>query len=397
MTAVSRRTFLKSGAAAGAALLCCSPPVAGFSLFGQKDPAASGRDDISGHIFKNDAPDTPWKWSRKARYYETFRTDQTVCGLCPNACQLFPGDRGVCRSRVNIGGAMYTLAYGNPCAVNVDPIEKKPLLHFKPSSRAFSIAAAGCNFRCLNCQNWQISQVKPEEVRNYDLFPEAVVQAAEQSGAASIAFTYSEATTFFEYMIDTATLAREKGLSNLWISNGYINPEPLSDLCRVLDGANVNLKAFSDAVYRQLTGGRLQPVLDTFGTLHRRNIHFEITNLVVPDYTDDEKMVKKMCGWILEALGPDHPLHFSRFSPQYKLKRLPPTPVATLSRFREIALAAGIRYVYVGNVPGHEGVNTYCHNCKKLLIERNGYQIDTRNLEDGKCRFCRTPIPGVWK
>jgi pyruvate formate lyase activating enzyme len=395
MTTINRRNFLKSGAA-GAALLCLGPPAGAFSLFGKDDPSDSGSDDISGHVFENDAPEKPWKWSREARYYEVFRTDRTVCGLCPNACQLSPGDRGVCRSRVNIGGKMYTLSYGNPCSVHIDPVEKKPLLHFKPLSLAFSIAAAGCNFRCLNCQNWQISQVKPEDVRHYDLFPEAVIQSARQAGAASIAYTYSEATTFFEYMFDTATLARANGLSNLWISNGFIKAEPLLELCRVMDAANVNLKAFSDAIYRKLNGGQLQPVLDTFCTLHREKIHFEITNLVVPDYTDDEKMISKMCGWILEALGPDHPLHFSRFSPQYKLKRLPPTPVSTLSRFREIAMAAGIRYVYVGNVPGHDGVNTYCHNCRKLLIERKGYNLGAWHLENGQCRFCRTPIPGVW-
>ncbi len=394
MAPIDRRKFLKAGAA-GVMLLCYGPPAAGFSLLGPKR-ATSGRDDISGQVFTGDAPEKPWKWSREAKHYEIFRGEQTVCGLCPNVCRLSPGDRGVCRSRVNIGGVMYTLSYGNPCAVHIDPIEKKPLLHFKPLSRAFSIAAAGCNFRCLNCQNWQISQARPEDVRHYELFPEDVVRAAEQSGSASIAYTYSEATTFFEYMIDTATIAHTKNLSNLWISNGFINPGPLADLCRVIDAANVNLKAYDDAIYKKLNGGRLQPVLDTFCTLHRQKIHFEITNLVVPGYTDDEKMVKKMCAWIVEALGLDHPLHFSRFSPQYKLKRLPPTPVATLSRFRQIAMAAGIRYVYVGNVPGHDGANTYCHNCKKLLIERNGYTFGAFNLKDGKCRFCGTPIPGVW-
>lgn len=394
MTPISRRHFLKAGTA-GAALFCFCPSAAGFSLFGGKDPV-SGREDISGHIFTGDAPRKPWKWSREAKYYDIFRAGQTVCGLCPNTCRLSPGDRGVCRSRVNIDGTMHTLAYGNPCAVHVDPVEKKPLLHFKPRSRAFSIAVAGCNFRCLNCQNWQISQARPEDVRHYELFPEDVVRAAVQSESVSIAYTYSEATTFFEYMIDTAAIARARNLSNLWISNGFINQEPLLDLCRFLDAANVNLKAYSDEMYRKLNGGRLQPVLDTFRTLHRQNIHFEITNLVVPGYTDDEQMVTKMCGWILDNLGPDHPLHFSRFSPQYKLKRLPPTPVATLSRFREIALKAGIRYVYVGNVPGHEGTHTYCHHCHKRLVERNGFHIGAFHIENGKCRFCGTKIPGVW-
>ena len=395
MATMNRRRFLKAGAA-GAALFCLGPPAAGFSLFGSPDSAASGSDDISGHIFPGDGPKTPWKWAKEARYQEPFRGDQTICRLCPHTCQLAPGDRGICRARVNIGGTLYTLTYGNPCAVHVDPVEKKPLLHFKPASLAFSIAAAGCNFRCLNCQNWQISQTRPEDVRHVELFPGEVVRAAEESGAAAIAYTYSEATTFFEYMIDTAALARAKGLANLWISNGYINHAPLRDLCRFMDAANVNLKAYNDAIYKKLNGGRLQPVLDTFVTLHREKVHFEITNLVVPGYTDDEKMVKQMCGWVLEALGPDHPLHFSRFSPQYKLRRLPPTPVSTLTRFREIALAAGIHYVYVGNVPGHEGVHTWCHNCKKMVVERKGYHIGAYHIENGQCRFCGASIPGVW-
>ena len=258
------------------------------------------------------------------------------------------------------------------------------------------MATTGCNFRCLNCQNWEISQVKPHEIRHIDLFPQNAVQAAQNAGAVSIAYTYSEPTTFFEYMLDTARLAREKGLANLWISNGYINKKPLVELCKVLDGANVNLKSFSDAIYRKLNGGRLEPVLNTFKTLHELKVHFEMTTLVVPGYVDDPEMVKAMCGWILDNLGPDHPLHFLRFFPRYKLDRLPPTPVSTLVRFREIAMAEGIHYVYLGNVPNHNGNHTYCHQCGKLLIERQGYYIPTYNLTGNRCRFCNSIIPGVW-
>ncbi len=197
-------------------------------------------------------------------------------------------------------------------------------------------------------------------------------------------------------MINTSRLAKTAGINNLWISIGYINTKPLLDFCKVLDGANVNLKSFSDAIYRKLNGGRLQPVLNTFKTLHEQKIHFEMTNLVVPGYTDDLDMVKKMCEWILKNLGTDHPLHFLRFFPRYKLDRLPPTPVSTLTRFRELAMQEGIRYVFLGNVPGHEGNNTFCHNCKKLLIERQGYYIPTYNLIGNKCKFCNTVIPGVW-
>lgn len=314
------------------------------------------------------------------------------------SAQLCSGknDRSICRSRVNIDGTLYTLAYGNPCSVNLDPIEKKPLFHFKPESLALSIAATGCNFRCLNCQNWQISQVRPEDARSYDLFPNQVVQTALARKAASIAYTYSEPITWFEYMMDTARLAKQKGIANLWISNGYINPDPLSDLCGVIDAANVNLKSFDNAIYQKLNGGLLGPVLNTFKTLHKQNIHFEMTTLVVPGYVDDPKMIRQMCRWILDNLGPDHPLHFLRFFPQYKLDHLPPTPVSVLTEFRKIAMDTGIRYVYVGNVPGHKGNHTYCHHCGKLLIERKGYYMPTHNMINDKCKFCGGSIPGIW-
>ncbi len=348
-------------------------------------------------MFKGDAPDRPGKYSREGFLYKKLKNNRVVCGICPNHCILAPGDRSVCRSKVNLDGKLYSLTYGNPCAVNTDPIEKKPLFHFKPRTKAFSLATTGCNFRCLNCQNWEISQAKPHEVPDaYELFPGDVIAAAQKSQAQSIAYTYSEPITFFEYMIDTARLARQAGLYNLWISNGYINEKPLVALCQVLDAASVNLKAFSDDVYRKLNGGRLKPVLNTFKTLHTEKIHFEMINLVVPGYVDDNDMVKRMCAWILENIGADHPLHFLRFFPRYKLDRLPPTPVSTLTRFRQLAMSEGIHYVYVGNVAGHEGNNTYCHNCKNLLIERRGYFIPTDNLVGNRCKFCNTRIPGVW-
>lgn len=368
MNRYNRREFLTTGAAALAvsASSYCLPCVASaFSLFGGDKATSDKKQDIRGHILKNDAPDTLWKWSREAFAYTTSGENTTICGICPNACVLTPGDRSICRSKVNIDGRLYSLAYGNPCAVHLDPIEKKPLFHFKPGSLAFSIAAAGCNFRCLNCQNWQISQQKPEALRHHDLFPDAVIRSAREQGAGAIAYTYSEPTTFFEYMYDTAKQGRDNNMANLWISNGYINPKPLNALCDVLDAANVNLKSFSNPLYKKLNGGTLQPVLDTFKTLHARKVHFEMTNLVVPGYTDDKAMFRDMCRWILDNVGPDHPLHLLRFSPQYKLKRLSPTPVDTLTNFRNIAMEAGVHYVYVGNVAGHEGENTFCHNCKK--------------------------------
>jgi pyruvate formate lyase activating enzyme len=393
MKKITRRKFLCGSAT------CLAAAVAngGFRLFEGKTCAAASGEDIRGKVYKGDAPEKPGKYSHEGFLYKKLKNHKVVCGICPNHCILAPGDRSVCRSKVNLDGKLFSLTYGNPCAVNTDPIEKKPLFHFKPRIKAFSLATTGCNFRCLNCQNWEISQASPHEVPYiYELFPDDVVAAAKKSGAQSIAYTYSEPITFFEYMIDTAGPAREAGLDNLWVSNGYINEKPLVALCQVLDAASVNLKAFSDDVYRKLNGGRLKPVLNTLKTLHAKKIHFEMINLVVPGYVDDNDMVKRMCAWILENIGTDHPLHFLRFFPRYKLNRLPPTPVSTLTRFRELAMAEGIHYVYVGNVAGHKGNNTYCHNCKNLLIERRGYFIPTDNLVGNRCKFCHTIIPGVW-
>jgi pyruvate formate lyase activating enzyme len=391
MNQLTRRQFLYHTVAG--VTTCLASQIGG--PFGFCEAAVAG--DIRGKVFKGGAPKKLWQWSREGFLYKKLSGAKVICGICPNRCVLAPGDRSVCRSRVNLDGKLYSLTYGNPCAVHTDPVEKKPLFHFRPRIKAFSIAVTGCNFRCLNCQNWEISQAAPEEIPHSDtLFPADVIEAARKAGAQSVAYTYTEPITFFEYMIDTARLAREAGLYNLWVSNAYINTKPLLALCRVLDGATLNIKAYDDAIYRKLNGGRLKPVLNTFKTLHEQGIHFEMINLVVPGYTDKEDMVKAMCGWILENIGPDYPLHFLRFFPRYKLDRLPPTPVSTLTRFRELAMRQGIHYAYVGNVAGHAGNHTYCHNCKKLLIERRGYFIPTYNLAGNQCKFCSTVIPGVW-
>jgi pyruvate formate lyase activating enzyme len=386
---MTRKEFLKTLGLGTAGLLCAGT---GYGFFrNEKEKGGS----IKGRVFKNDAPAKPWKWSVEGFHYVTDGTT-VQCGVCPNRCILRPGDRSICRSKVNIDGKLYSLAYGNPCAIHVDPIEKKPLFHFHPRTAILSIATTGCNFRCLNCQNWEISQKKPEEVRHAELFPAEVVREAKKIGAPAVAYTYSEPITFYEYMYDTARLSKEAGLKNVLVSNGYINPKPLLNLCRYLDGANINLKSFDEEIYECLNGGSLEPVLETFKNLHRQGIWFEMTSLVVPTYVDKPEMIKRMCGWILKELGPDHPLHFLRFFPQYKLNRLPPTPVEMLETLRDIALKEGIHYVYLGNVPGHEGVNTYCPDCKKILIERKGYVIAQYNLNAGHCKFCGATIPGRW-
>ncbi len=336
-----------------------------------------------------------WKWSKEALYYiQTPRGSK--CLLCPAECTLREGETGICRNRVNVNGKLYSIAYGNPCAVHVDPIEKKPLFHFQPSSWSFSIATAGCNLACLNCQNWTISQVGPKETRNADLMPDAVVKESRANNCKSISYTYSEPVTFYEYVFDTSRVAHDNKLKNVFISNGYIEEEPLKALCKHLDAANINLKSFSDSIYLKLNGGKLQPVLNTLKTIKDCGTWLEITNLVVPGWTDDLEMIKRMCGWLAENGFQDNPLHFLRFQPLYKLEHLPPTPVAVLESARETAMKEGIHYVYIGNVPGSKGQNTYCPDCHKEIITRDGFRIDANHIKNGKCSYCGSSIAGRW-
>ena len=339
--------------------------------------------------------DGPDKWSKEALYYiET--ADGLKCTKCPHGCLLGKGEAGICRNRVNFDGKLYTIAYGNPCAVHVDPIEKKPFFHFLPSTQAFSIAAAGCNLRCLNCQNWQISQFSPRETINEDLMPDRVVAECLAGKCESIAYTYSEPNTFYEYACDTAVLARKKGIRNLWKSSGYINEEPLRRLCKVVDAANIDLKGFDESVYQKLNGASLAPVLRTLQVMKEEGVWLEITNLVVPTWTDDVATIEKMCRWLSQNGFADTPLHFSRFTPLYKLNQLPSTPVTILDEARKIAMACGLNYVYIGNVPGHEAENTSCHSCGKLVVERRGFSILRMEIAEGKCRYCNSVVPGVW-
>jgi len=340
--------------------------------------------------------DKLWKWSKEAIYY--INTPKGLkCKLCPQHCEIKEGKVGDCRTRENIDGKLYTLVYGNPCAVHIDPIEKKPLNHFLPQSLAYSIATAGCNLACLNCQNYTISQVSPRDTRNYDLMPDQVVEEALKYNTRSIAYTYSEPIVYYEYVYDTAKIARLKGLKNVFVSAGYINEQPLREICKYLDAANIDLKSLSDETYEMLNAGTLEPVLNTLKVMKEEGVWLEITNLVVPSWTDNLDMISKMVDWLYENGFEDTPLHFSRFHPAYKLTNLPPTPVETLNKAREIAMNKGLKYVYIGNVPGTEGDNTYCPNCKKLLVERKGYQILQNNIKDGKCSYCGTPIAGVWE
>jgi pyruvate formate lyase activating enzyme len=329
-------------------------------------------------------------------YFTPMEGDAIQCELCPRRCTVSEGKRGLCRVRENRGGKYYSLVYGNPCAIHLDPIEKKPLFHVLPGSKSLSIATAGCNFACKFCQNWEISQAFPEDVYSYDVPPELAVKRAQEMGANSIAYTYVEPTIFYEYMLDVGTLAKEAGLLNVLHSNGFINPDPLERLCRVLDAANIDLKGFTQRFYHELCRGRLDPVLQTLKTLKRENVHLELTNLVIPTKNDDLSEVREMCRWVKEELGADTPVHFSRFYPLYKLRKLPPTPISTLEKAREVALSCGLEYVYIGNVLNHEAWNTFCPQCRQIVIHRTGYMIRDLHVIEGTCEYCGKTIPGIW-
>ncbi|MBM4035801.1 MAG: AmmeMemoRadiSam system radical SAM enzyme, partial [Planctomycetes bacterium] len=311
--------------------------------------------------------------------------------------------------RENRGGAYVTLVYGNPCARNIDPIEKKPLFHFLPGTWAYSLATAGCNVECTFCQNWEISQVRPEQTRNLNLPPDKLVAdclVARSSPftdrpirARSIAFTYTEPVVYYEYMFDTAKAAREKGVESVMISNGYITPEPMEKLCEVLSAVKIDLKAYTERFYEKLVHGKLKPVLDTLKLLAKKKMWFEIVYLVIPTHNDDPKEVREMAKWIHGELGPDVPVHYSAFFPTYKLLNLERTPPETIERLWQVSREEGLRYVYVGNVSrpgGHPGESTACPKCSRVLIRRVRYSVGPVQIKNGKCPHCDTPIAGVW-
>jgi pyruvate formate lyase activating enzyme len=332
-----------------------------------------------------------------AAFYRQLDKGMVRCQLCPRNCKVLLGERGECGVRENRLGQYYSLVYGNPCAVHLDPIEKKPFFHILPGTLSFSIATAGCNLHCKFCQNWEISQTRPEKTYNFDLPPEKVVALARDNHCPSIAHTYVEPIIFYEYMRDVGRLAKSAGVLNVCHSAGYVNAQPLEELTGLLDGACIDLKAFDNKFYQELVDGELQPVLNTLKTLRRRKVHLEIVNLVIPQFNDRPEEISRMCAWIRDELGPLTVLHFSRFYPLYKMLNHYPTPVSTLERARDLALKAGLNYVYLGNLPGNKGENTYCHQCHKLIIARRGYSIGPIHLKDGHCAYCGAKIPGIWK
>jgi pyruvate formate lyase activating enzyme len=334
---------------------------------------------------------------KEALFYDRLEDGLVKCRICPRECVVSPGNRGYCRVRENHDGSYYSLVHGRVCAYHVDPIEKKPLFHFLPGTTAFSIATVGCNLACKFCQNWEISQETPENVSATNLPPESVASAARKYDSPTIAYTYTDPNVFYEFVLDCARAGHDEGLRSVVISAGYLNRAPLVELIPNLDAIKIDLKGFTEEFYCDVCGASLKPVLETLSTIKEKGLWLEIVNLMIPTLNDDEKDVDAMCKWIVENLGTDVPVHFTRFYPKYKLNNLPPTPVSTVERAREIALARGIKFPYVGNVPtGNPGESTYCPGCGEVVIKRAGYAILSNNLKDGKCGRCGAEVPGVW-
>ncbi len=364
----TRREFVRI-AALGTACLCAAP--------------LHGREDDS-------------RFVREAQFYEKLAHKKIKCKLCPRECVIDDRERGYCGVRENRGGTYYTLVHSRLATAHIDPVEKKPFFHFHPGALAFSLATAGCNVNCKFCQNWEISQVRPEQVRGDYVPPQKIAELAHNYAAGLIAYTYSEPVIFLEYVLDCADAGHQLGLPSVVVSNAYIQQDALKKLCARVDAIKVDLKAFSEKYYRDVVKGELKPVLEALVTMRKHGAWAEIVYLVVPTLNDGDTEFRDLARWIKVNLGPDVPIHFTRFHPEYLLKNLPPTPVETLERAKKIADAEGLHYVYIGNVPGHPAENTYCPKCRRALIERAGFTLTQNRLKKGKCPNCRIAIPGVW-
>ncbi len=334
----------------------------------------------------------------RAGYWKKAGKGSVKCLLCPRACLIRSGKRGFCQSRINKGGVLYSLTYGRPVVAAMDPIEKKPFFHVTPGEQVLSIATAGCNMRCIFCQNWRISQTPPDEAPSMKMSPREVVEAARKKGSRWIVYTYTEPTIFYEYMFDICREAKKAGLKNAMHSCGYINPEPLKKLLKYMDAVNIDLKGFNEDFYRKMGSlAEIEAVLETLKIIKKSGVWLEITNLIIPGQNDSPGDIKRMCEWIKKEMGQDVPLHFSRFYPAYRLKNLPPTPAETLKSARAIALEAGLNYVYIGNAPEIAAENTLCPGCGRTLVRRIGYKVISNRIKDGKCPFCGRKIAGQWK
>jgi len=333
-----------------------------------------------------------------ARFWEKSADRRLICHLCPRLCALSQGQRGFCFVRQNIDDQMVLMTYGRSSGFCLDPVEKKPLNHFLPGTSTLSFGTAGCNLGCKFCQNWDISKSKEFDRLTEEVSPHEIAQAAQRLEAKSIAFTYNDPVIFAEYAIDTAIECHQLGIKTVAVTAGYISPQARGEFYEHMDAANVDLKAFTEDFYHKITSGHLQPVLDTLVYLKEKTkVWFEITNLMIHGLNDRPQETADMCQWIADHLGPDVPLHFTAFHPDYKMLDIGPTPMATLQAAREIALSKGLHYVYTGNVHDTKGSSTYCPSCKKLLIERDWYVLGEYNLKNNKCGFCGHTIAGIFE
>ena len=379
-SSLDRRSFLKCALVSGAALGIrdLSAPLAAMA------PAAAPQ--------KQDES----RFTVEARFYQKLQNKKIKCKLCPRECTVGDRERGYCGVRENHGGTYYTLVHSRVCAAHVDPVEKKPLFHYLPGTLAFSLATAGCNVNCKFCQNWDISQVRPEQVPADYAPPKLVADLAKQHNCPTIAYTYSEPVVFSEYLMDAADAGHEAGIRSVVVSNGYMQEESLKTAYGKMDAVKIDLKAFSESYYKDVVGGELKPVLESLVTLRKMGKWTEIVYLVVPTLNDGDDEFRGLARWVKTNLGVDVPLHFTQFHPEYLLKNLPLTPVPTLERAKAIADAEGLHYVYIGNVPGHPAQNTYCPKCRKLLVERVGFTTGQMLIRKGSCPFCKQSIPGIW-
>ncbi|HXX15615.1 MAG TPA: AmmeMemoRadiSam system radical SAM enzyme [Candidatus Eremiobacteraceae bacterium] len=375
-----RRAFLKL---AGVPCLCAC--------------AASCVGGLSGLAFGTESPADDARFIVEAQFYEKLPYKKTRCKLCPRECVIDDRERGYCGVRENDGGSYYTLVHSRVCAAHIDPIEKKPFFHFCPGTPAFSVATAGCNVNCKMCQNWDISQSRPEQVRSTYLPAKELANVAQQNRCPIIAYTYSEPVVFYEYLRDAADAGHALGIKSVVVTGAFVQQDPLKKLCQGVDAIKVDLKAFSDKFYKEVVNGELKPVLDALVTMRKLGMWNEIVYLVIPTLNDSDTEFRALAQWIKSDLGVDVPLHFSRFHPEYLLKNLPPTPLETLERAKAIADAEGLHYVYLGNVPGHPAENTYCPKCHRVVIGRIGFTVTEMHLRKGKCEYCQQAIPGVWR
>ncbi len=391
---LSRRAFLREGAATvlGVGLApCIGRPCQDLTVEPEK-----GSVPTPGNA-QGSAGAAPTSELHEARHYRQLDGRRVQCEMCFRRCVVSDGGRGFCRNKVNLGGRYYTLVYGRPSALQIDAVEKEPSFHMWPGSLIFCTGTASCNNRCKFCHNWHLSQRSFEEIEHVKTTAEETVSLARLMGCDALSFTYNEPTVFYEHMFDVARLAREEGMGTLFHTNGGMNEAPLAELLEHMDAVTVDLKAFTAKFYREISASELEPVLRTLTQVHESGVHLEIVNLVVPTLNDNMSDIRRMCQWIRDTLSAEVPLHFTRFSPSYKLTGLPRTPVKTLESAAGIADEEGLQYVYIGNLPGHRRNSTFCPACGKRIIKRRHFSVLSLDVEKGRCRFCGHRIPGVWR